>query len=189
MRQHLLTLWHRNNKPQQVYTFPCDHFTFDLTMIPSHYEMMATNEPQIYIQYTIRACYVLVDYISSMNNMSYDVLFHSHYIDVYINVTRSTCQVYDSNLIVVGDINFPFIIVLVSLITPLFVINKELNYNLLLGKPLIHCMHIVPSSLYLCIYFLFKEKLVLINSNPLLPHCSVIVKLYSLSYSQSPIYR
>ena len=118
-----------------------------------------------------------------MNNMPYDVFFQSHYIDVYINVTRHTCQVYDSNFIVVGDINLPFIIGLVSLITPLFVINKELNSNLLLSKPLIHCMHIVPSSLYLCIYFLFKEKVVLINSNPLLPHCSVIVKLYSLSYS------
>ena len=104
-----------------------------------------------------------------MNNMSYDVLFHSHYIDVYINVTIRTCQVYDLNLIVVGDINFPFIIGLVSLITPLFVINKEINSNLLLGKPLIHCMHIVPSSLYLCIYFLFKGKVILINSNPLLP--------------------
>ena len=172
MRQNLLTLWHRNTKPQQVYTFPCDHFTFDLTMMPSNSKMMATNDPSLYIQYTIRACYVksvLVDYISSMNNMSYDVLFHSHYIDVYINVTRSTCQVYDSNLIVVGDINFPFIIGLVSLITPLFVINKELNSNLLLGKPLIHCMHTMPSLLYLCIYFLFKGKIVLINSNPLLP--------------------
>jgi len=69
----------------------------------------------------------------------------------------------------VGVINLPIIVGLVSLITPFFVINKELNYNLLLGKPWIHCMHTVPSSLYQCISFLSKGKVyvVPINPNPL----------------------
>ena len=87
--------------------------------------------------------------------MSYDVLFHSHYIDVYINVTRSTCQVYDSNLIVVGDINFPFIIGLVSLITSLFFFNKDINSNLFLGKSRLDSLYahyaIILISMYLFI--------------------------------------
>lgn len=95
-----------------------------------------------------------------MNNMSYDVLFHSHYTDVYIKVKRSTCRGYDSNsIVVVGVINLPIIVGLVSLITPFFVISKELNSNLLLGKPWIHCMHTVPSSLYRCIYLLSKGSM------------------------------
>nr|QHR89528.1 hypothetical protein Q903MT_gene3550 [Picea sitchensis] len=65
-----------------------------------------------------------------------------------------------------GTIILPITITLYTLITTLFVIEKSLSYNLLLGNHWIYCMCVIPSTLFKQVQFTFQGKVYIIPSDP-----------------------
>jgi len=66
----------------------------------------------------------------------------------------------------VGIIHLPITIGPITLMTPCFVINKDFSYNLLLGRPWIHCMCVVPSTLYQYVKLNYQGKIYVIPRDP-----------------------
>lgn len=65
----------------------------------------------------------------------------------------------------VGTIFIPIIIGLKTEMTPFYVIDKALGYNMLLGRPCIHRMHMIPSTLFRQIQFI-RVYVLLADPNP-----------------------
>lgn len=58
-----------------------------------------------------------------------------------------------------GTITFPIKVGPVILPTPIQVMLNSITYNLLLGKPRIHAMQVVPSTLHYSIKFIYNNKM------------------------------
>lgn len=67
-----------------------------------------------------------------------------------------------------GIVILPITVGPLTLPTPIHVIPNHLNYNILLGRPWIHAMKVVPSTLHRTIKFIYNNELHIINvdSNP-----------------------
>lgn len=52
------------------------------------------------------------------------------------------------------------------LVTPIYVMPNHLNYNILLGRPWIHAMKVVPSTLHRTIKFIYNNEIHIIKVDP-----------------------
>lgn len=95
---------------------------------------------------------------------------------------------------ILGIVILPIKVGLVTLPTPIHVMPNHLNYNLLLGRPWIHAMKAVPSTLHCTIKFVYYNELHTIKDDPNprdVVHdevgCISPFKTMILSITQSPI--
>ncbi|KAH9307028.1 hypothetical protein KI387_011432, partial [Taxus chinensis] len=138
--------------------------------MPTDAEIACRGDPSLHLQVWVYNNYIkwaMVDDGAEVNIVPFSFLQKLGYGETNCSTTRNTLRGYDSlKATSIGTIILSVTLGPKTILTEFYIIDRETNYNMILGRPWIHRMKAIPSTLFQEVRFLHLGKVFVANGDP-----------------------